>query len=101
VRHYVSVTYCDRFARNGWVYADGALSIAAQRWLLRGGRCATATPGGTAKTVPCESLRSPGEPIECAMLHHVRKSEVRTYVAGLPRDTRCDDGTPLDALGVP
>ena len=101
MRHYVSVTYCDRFARNGWVYADGALSIAAQRWLLRGGRCATATPGGTAKTVPCESLRSPGEPIECAMLHHVRKSEVRTYVAGLPRDTRCDDGTPLDALGVP
>jgi len=33
VRHYIAVTYCDRFARKGWVYADGALSIDAQHWL--------------------------------------------------------------------
>ncbi len=103
VRHYISLTYCDRFARKGWVYADGALTIAAQRWLVRGGRCGTSTPGGTTKTVPCESLRVPGEPIECAMLRHVRRSEVRTYISKLRArgPVRCDDGTPLAELGVP
>jgi hypothetical protein len=33
VRRYVHDTYCARFEQNGWVYEDGALSIAAQTWL--------------------------------------------------------------------
>jgi hypothetical protein len=36
LRRYVEVTYCNRFARKGWVYDDGALSIDAQRWLVHG-----------------------------------------------------------------
>jgi hypothetical protein len=105
IRHYISVTYCERFARNGWVYSDGALSIEAQRWLDQSGReqCGRASPTGKSETVPCKQLPQ-GEPrvIECAMLHHVRRSEVRKYLRARERQgVRCDDGTPLSALGVP
>jgi hypothetical protein len=105
VRHYVSVTYCERFARNGWVYSDGALSIDAQRWLVRGGRekCAKASPTGNTETIPCKELPQ-GEPrvIVCGILHHVRRSEVRTYLRVREgHGVKCDDGTPLGALGVP
>ncbi len=56
-RRYVKKTYCDRFAREGWVYDDGALSIDAQEWLDHGGKevCATQTPSGPAAT---RSLRT-------------------------------------------
>jgi len=106
-RHYVEVTYCNRFAREGWVYPDGALSIDAQRWLVRGGRevCVSESAGGGASTVPCEQLDARESPkvIDCAMLERTRRSEVRTYIAELQQDglVACDDGTPLDALGVP
>jgi hypothetical protein len=106
VRHYIAVTYCDRFAQKGWVYADGALSIDAQRWLDQGSRerCATAGPnGGTVTTTrPCPVIAVP-RTIDCAMLRFVRRSEVRTYLAQLQRRATviCDDGTPLTALGVP
>ena len=39
LRSYVERTYCGPFARKGWVYADGTLSIKAPRphewWFLR------------------------------------------------------------------
>jgi hypothetical protein len=87
------------------VYDDGALSVNAQRWLARGGSemCATATPGGKTTTIPCEQPRAGEEPIDCAVLRFVRRSEVRKYIAELQRrgSVRCDNGTPLAALGVP
>jgi hypothetical protein len=103
LRRYASVTYCDRFARKGWVYADGALSIDAQRWLDHGARCATSSPGGKTLTVPCVDTTENPRLIDCAMLHFVRRSEVQGYVAELQRrgNVSCDDGTPLTALGVP
>ena len=105
VRRYVRDTYCALFERNGWVYGDGALSIAVQKWLEKGGSCATGSSGEPTHTVPC-SQTNPGKGtrvIDCALLHHVRRSEVIAYVANLRRDdeVQCDDGTPLDELGVP
>ena len=38
VRSYVQRTYCDRFAKRGWVYEDGMLSIEAHLWLMHGMR---------------------------------------------------------------
>jgi hypothetical protein len=40
--------------------------------------------------------------LDCALLHHVRRSEVRDYVERLQREgaVECDDGAPLDDLGV-
>lgn len=94
-RRYARKTYCEPFASRGWVYEDGALSIGAQRWLEEGGseQCASEN----AATVPCEDSRV----IDCALLHHVRRSEVRDYVARLRDDVECDDGTPVEQLGVP
>ncbi len=104
LRRYARDTYCARFERNGWIYEDGALSIAAHLWLEEGGTCATGSEGEPTRTVPCEEAR-PGGPrrLDCALLHQVRRSEVRDYVARLRREgaVECDDGTPLDDLGVP
>ena len=106
VRRYVMMTYCEPFARNGWVYSDGSLSIKAQLWLVHGGResCSTSKPGEPSKTVPCSTLLSPGQPqmIDCAILRFVRRSEVRTYLRRLggPARVQCDDGTRLATLGV-
>ena len=105
VRRYVRDTYCALFERNGWVYGDGALSIAAQKWLDKGGSCATGSNSEPTRTVPCQQT-NPGTGtriIDCALLHHIRRSEVIAYVAGLRRDgdVQCDDGTPVDELGVP
>jgi hypothetical protein len=103
-RRYVRDTYCARFERKGWVYEDGALSIAAQTWLEEAATCATASDGMPTRTVPCEEERHAGGwRLECALLHHVRRSEVRDYVEQLRREdaVECDDGTPLHDLGVP
>jgi hypothetical protein len=104
-RRYIKDTYCARFERNGWVYEDGALSIAAQTWLDDGGRCATASAGKPARTVPCEKANrdTATGTIDCALLHDVRRTEVIAYVAELQRegDVQCDDGTSLEELGVP
>jgi hypothetical protein len=104
LRTYLAITYCGPFASKGWVHDDGSLRIDAQWWLVRGHRnaCGAATPGGTPKVVPCGVFL--GSEIDCALLHFVRRSEVRRYIAELPaqfRNIRCDDGTPPDELGVP
>ncbi|MGZ4357296.1 MAG: hypothetical protein ACXVRU_10840 [Gaiellaceae bacterium] len=105
VRRYIRDTYCAPFEQNGWVYDDGALSIAAQKWLDNGGKCATASDTEPARTVPCEQMNrdTATRIIDCALLHHVRRTEVMAYVAELQRDgdVHCDDGTPLEELGVP
>ena len=105
VRRYAKDTYCAPFEQNGWVYADGALSIAAQKWLDNGGKCATASEGTPTRTVPCEQMNrgTATRIIDCALLHVVRRTEVVAYLAELQRhgDVHCDDGTPLDKLGVP
>jgi len=109
LRRYVETTYCERFESHGWVHDDGALSIGAQEWLETAGseQCATATagPGQASRTIPCEELRSRDAPrrIDCALLHHVRKSEVREYLENLrsQNELECDDGTPLEELGAP
>lgn len=100
LRRYARDTYCSRFEQNGWVYEDGALSIDAQVWLDEGASCATAGEGEPAQTVPCAE-ETDGR-LDCALLHHVREDEVREYVEGLQLRGRveCDDGTPVDGLGV-
>jgi hypothetical protein len=100
-RDYVLRAYCRRFAKNGWVYADGAMSIDAQKWLVRGYRCATSASSGRTMTVPCEVVQS--GMMDCAMLHYVRRSEARAYVSELDRrgPVACDDGTTPRELGVP
>jgi hypothetical protein len=101
LRRYARDTYCARFEREGWVYDDGALSIEAHRWLVEGGTCSTQTPGEPAETAPCEPIDP--QRLECALLRHVRRSEVVAYLEHLGREgaVECDDGTPLDQLGVP
>lgn len=102
IRRYTERTYCGPFARKGWVYADGSLSINAQAYVLNGNACSseTSTPGGRTTTIPCDPR--PLEPLECALLHYVRRAEVRAYIQKLKRSqsVRCDDGTPLDKLGA-
>lgn len=105
VRRYAKDTYCAPFEQNGWVYEDGALSIAAQKWLDNGGKCATASEGKPTRTVPCEQTNrgTATRIIDCVLLHVVRRTEVVAYLAELQRDgdVHCDDGTPLEELGVP
>jgi len=105
VRRYAKDTYCTPFEQHGWVYADGALSIAAQKWLDNGGTCATSSDGKPSRTVPCEQTNgnTGTRIIDCALLHVVRRAEVIAYIAELQRDgsVHCDDGTPLSKLGVP
>jgi len=104
IRTYVERTYCGPFARKGWVYADGTLSIKAHLYLLNGNACSavTGTSGGQMKTIPCDPRAALLDPLECAILHYVRRDEVRAYIRKLKRSqpVRCDDGTPLDKLGA-
>jgi hypothetical protein len=95
---YARSTYCDRFARNGWVYPDGTLSIDAQEWLVEGRTCGT-SENGKMRTVPCEQLDAGSTTMDCAMLHFVRRSDVQEYLRHVGA-SRCDDGTPFDALGA-
>jgi len=105
VRRYAKGTYCVPFEQNGWIYEDGALSIAAQEWLVSAGECATGSDTEPTRTVSCEQGNDDAATriIDCALLHHVRRTEVMAYVAELQRDggVHCDDGTPLEELGVP
>jgi hypothetical protein len=106
LERYTEVTYCSRFERRGWVYADGRLSIDAHLWLEASGsqECAVAAAGEEARAVPCEELDEGLGPqvLDCAILHHVRRTEVAKYVAKLQRrrEVRCDDGTRLESLGA-
>ena len=107
-RRYVESTYCSRFAERGWVYDDGRLSIDAFTWLARAGEeaCAEAGKGqeGAAVTVPCDQAAGEGGIVDdCALLKHVRASEVREYLDTLERrygSVECEDGTPLADLGA-
>lgn len=105
VRGYLRGTYCAPFERNGWGYEDGALSIAAQKQLDSGRVCATSSTTGPSRTVPCDQTSGDAPPrdIDCALLRYVRRTEAMAYVAQLKRNgnVRCDDGTPLNELGVP
>jgi hypothetical protein len=100
LRSYVETAYCRPFARRGWVYADGTLSINAHVYVMNGYSCGTTTlGGGTTTTTPCKPTL---DPLECAILHNVRRNEVTAYIRKLQRTqiVRCDDGTPLDKLGT-
>ena len=101
LRAYAERTYCNPFDQRGWIYADGALSIRAYEW-HQAGASEECMAGEPAQTVPCEEL-GPETTIDCALLHHVRQSEVRSYLAKLQRaqPVGCDDGTPLADLGAP
>jgi hypothetical protein len=105
LRRYVENTYCMRFARSGWVHDDGTLKIAAHTSLEVSEECIGGVTGGSTRTVPCSELETRDAPqiIDCALLHHVRRSEVQRYVGKLRREgaVECDDGTPLRQLGTP
>jgi hypothetical protein len=102
-RNYVERIYCGPFARKGWVYADGTLSIKAHLNLMKGYACEemTFTPGGSTTTIPCDP-RGMLDPLDCALLHYVRRAQVRAYIRKLERSqsVSCDDGTPVDELGA-
>jgi hypothetical protein len=105
IRSYVKTAYCGLFARRGWVYADGRLSIKAHLYVLNGYACTslTLTPnGGPGTKTPCNPRTAMLNPLECAILHYVRRDEVRAYIRKLTRNqkVRCDDGTPLGKLGA-
>jgi len=100
-QRYAETTYCAPFEKEGWIYDDGALSIDAHLYLVRGGSCEEATGGEPLRTVPCSE--DTGPLLDCGILHHVRRSEVRKYVEELRQSRKvvhCDDGTPLDQLGA-
>ena len=101
VRAYVRRAYCDPFDARGWVHEDGTLAIEAftEGWEEE---CATETPDGGSRTVPCDSLVPAGRPrrVDCALLDLVRRADVQTYLAQLTRAIECDDGTRLDDLGA-
>jgi hypothetical protein len=106
VGRYARKTYCEPFEERGWIYDDGALRIAAYTWLTEGGTCATRTADGEEVTHPgpCDEADEPGpRMLDCALLHHVRRIEVHRYIKRLQREetVRCDDGTPVNELGVP
>jgi hypothetical protein len=100
-RH-VERAYCAPFEKRGWVYDDGALSIRAHV-VEQPGTCSSSL-GGETRTVSCEELQRMDERLvlDCALLHIVRRSEVRKYIEELQRnhEVSCDDGTPLDELGA-
>jgi hypothetical protein len=103
-RRYVRDTYCARFDENGWVYADGALSIEAQKWLDARATCTASDAGDSVTTVPCTTTEAAStQVLDCAVLHIVRRSEVRDYIDRLKMSSpvECDDGTALDDLGIP
>jgi hypothetical protein len=104
LRAYVERTYCAPFARRGWVYEDGTLSLDAYEEGYSED-CAEASAGEQPRTVPCEELESDGglEIIDCALLRYVRRAEVQAYLEGLrqSREVECDDGTRLEDLGAP
>jgi hypothetical protein len=102
-RRHVRDTYCARFDENGWVYADGALSIEAQKWLDAGATCAVGDAGDSVATVPCTTTEAGTQILDCALLHIVRRSEVRDYIDRLKTSSpvECDDGTALDDFGIP
>jgi hypothetical protein len=104
VRRYARKTYCARFDENGWIYEDGAVSIAAQTWLDQGAMCARGSEGEPTETVPCDVDRTTGgvQMLDCALLRIVRRSEVREYIDRLETNgaVECDDGTAVDELGV-
>lgn len=106
VRRYIESTQCLRFEREGWIYDDGTLSIAAHVAFAESGseECVRAEAGEEAETVPCEELEGGDGPLflDCAILHLVRRGEVREYVEELERsrEVGCYDGTPLDRLGA-
>jgi hypothetical protein len=99
VQSYVQRTYCDQFAKHGWVYEDGTLSIKAHLWAVHGGICREGTAAGPMVTVPCKPSF---DPLECALLHFVRRAEAQAYIHQLTKSHRvtCDDGTPLDKIGA-
>jgi hypothetical protein len=101
VREYLRRTYCEPFAKKGWVHPDGTISIRAHEWLLGAGTCESVE--GTT-TTPCDYRAEHEAPLlECGLLHFVRRSEVRVYLADLQSrrgKVSCDDGTPFDELGV-
>jgi hypothetical protein len=104
-RRYIRNTYCARFERKGWIYEDGALSIAAQIWLDEGATCAISGEGQPTRTVRCEEeRRRAGDwTLDCGLLHVVRRSEVKDYIQRMRSNgvVECDDGSALDELGIP
>jgi hypothetical protein len=101
-RRYAESAYCRPFEREGWIYEDGTLSIAAH---MESGseECVQAESDGETETVPCEEPDGGGPLVlDCAILHLVRRDEVQEYVRQLEqsREVSCDDGTALDRLGA-
>ena len=100
LRGYVERAYCRPFSERGWVQEDGSLTIDVVTAGASDHVCAEAEGEGPAKTVPCDEMREGAEPLDCALLHLVRRSEVEEYMRALEEPVVCDDGTPVDELGV-
>jgi hypothetical protein len=103
IRAYAKRIYCAPFARRGWVYEDGTLSLAAYEHAYSE-ECVEGRAGEPATTVPCDERESAAglAIIDCGLLRYVRRAEVQAYVERLRRahEVECDDGTPLAELGA-
>jgi hypothetical protein len=100
IADYARRTYCEPFARSGFVYDDGRLAIGAYLALLSGRTCATSEGGESSRTVPCDIPGRGSEPLDCGLLHFVRRAEVQEYLTTLEPSVTCDDGTPVRELGA-
>lgn len=106
-RRWARESFCAGFETNGWIYDDGALSIAAHTSLQQDVACArrfARARKSPRKRCDAKTWRTPAPRfLDCALLHHTRRREVRKYLERLQRKgaVECDDGTPLDNLGVP
>ena len=101
-RDYAKSAYCKPFEELGWVYDDGALSIATLEWTRQEEACASGGSDGETYD-DCIVIELPSDPVvlDCALLRHVRRVEVERYIDRLGnRSVECDDGTPLADLGV-
>jgi hypothetical protein len=100
IADYARRTYCEPFARAGFVYDDGTLAIGAYLRLLAGSTCGRSGDGEPSRTVPCDTPGIGSDPLDCGLLHFVRRAEVQEYLTALSPSVACDDGTPVHKLGA-
>jgi hypothetical protein len=94
-------TYCEPFAKRGWVHEDGTLAIDVVRGEATSEMCAAPRPQEPAPTTPC--IDTPSTPLDCDLLDLVRRAEVQQYLKERQSEgalIRCEDGRPPEELGA-
>jgi hypothetical protein len=98
---YARTTYCEPFAKRGWVHEDGTFSIDVLQGRATSEACAAPRPQEPAPTNPCIDI--PSDPLDCDLLDLVRRAEVQQYLKERQREgalIRCEDGRRPEELGA-